>query len=173
MSELSKIKYLKFELCGTPFALALADVREVLPMAKLTVPPQMPSFIEGFLNLASVPIPVFRLDRILELNGQAPTADSHLILIKREQAPFIILVDRVREVFSADAQEHSEVREHLSLNKCVSSQIHVQTGAKSESVQILTIDALLVEQERKLVTEYSAIQQKRLLESWKVVAWAS
>ena len=166
MSESTKVNYLKFELCGASYAVALSDVREVLPMAQLSRPAQMPNLLEGFLNLAARSIPVLRLDRVLDLKSQPPTVDSHLILVNRKTTPFIFVVDRVREVLSVDPSELQTVRDHLSLNNCVVSQI--QRGI--ESIQILNVDSLLLEQERKVVSEFSAAQQKRLLDAWKVAS---
>jgi chemotaxis signal transduction protein len=64
---------LELELAGQLYGIPLREVQEIVPMAQLSGPPDLPAILAGFLNLEGEAIPVVRLDRMLRLPGQ-PTA---------------------------------------------------------------------------------------------------
>jgi purine-binding chemotaxis protein CheW len=73
---------LVFYLAGQLAALPLENVQSIVPMAQLSRPPGLPSPLEGILNLAGRAVPVWRLDRLLQLPEQRAGLYSMLILLK-------------------------------------------------------------------------------------------
>ena len=155
------LRFLHFELSGTSCALPISQVREVLPMAKLLRPPHLPSMLEGFLNIAGVATPILRLDRVLGLSLSEPTASSHLIWLRESSTPMILLVERVHSVFTVTNHEMLSLKEHQTFNHCVVSQVQ----HNDINVHILSVEKLLLTQERKTVEEFALLSQKRLFSS--------
>ena len=63
---------LVFHTSGLSCAFPLEAVREIVPMARLSSPPGLPSGLEGFLDLRGIAVPIVRLDRLFDLPAQHP-----------------------------------------------------------------------------------------------------
>ena len=160
--EVAIHKYLKFEVSGMICAIPLARASSVMPMAELLRPPLMPSLLEGFLNLRGEAIAVVRLDRILRLEASEPTTDSHLLQIKTsaeiKREAFIFVVDRVHEVIALAAKQILSLGANHTFNHCVSAYAEIGQAR----IHLLSVDSLLLEREKRAVSEFSHSSQVRL-----------
>lgn len=70
-----------FRTSGLDCAFPLKTVREIVPMARLSVPPGLPSGLAGFLNLRGTAVPIVRLDRLFDLPEQLPGLHTPMIVL--------------------------------------------------------------------------------------------
>ena len=84
---------LVFHSSGLDCAFPLEAVREIVPMARLSSPPGLPSGLLGFLDLRGTAIPIVRLDRLFDLPEQKPGLHTPMIILRGVLGPIGILVD--------------------------------------------------------------------------------
>ncbi len=150
---------LVFHLAGQLAAIPLAEVGSIVPMAQLTRPPVAPSSMEGILNLAGKAVPVWRLDRLLQLPEQPPGLYSMLMLLKGiADCPTAMLVDRVSEILSVPDSALLPVEARDSFNGCADAEICVS----GQLIHLLSPARILLRQEREALTEFQMIAQRRL-----------
>lgn len=155
-----------FRLGDESFALPVAAVREVVPIAQLARPPQLPALIEGILNLRGVAVPVLRLDRLL---GQTEIAFGleASILVMRDQPPLGLLVGPVDAVRAGDSFQHLPMEGDNSFNGSLVAELVSATG----SAHLLSWPHLLLEAERDRLAEFCARTQARLAETQVADTW--
>jgi purine-binding chemotaxis protein CheW len=148
-----------FHLGGRLAALPFENVERIAPMAQLARPPASPSPLEGILNLAGRPVPVLRLDRLLQLPEQRPGLYSMLIVLKGiSNGRIALLVDRVSEVLSVAASALLPVGEEDSFNACAEAVVSV----RGQTIHLLSPARLLLEKERETLSEFQAMAEQRL-----------
>ncbi|HSV30141.1 MAG TPA: chemotaxis protein CheW, partial [Candidatus Omnitrophota bacterium] len=91
-----------FRLGGEAFGMPVEAVREVVPIAWLAKPPQLPSLVEGILNLGGIAVPVLKLDQVLGLAGARYGLDASILIMKGD-APLGLLVEHVDGVRRLEA----------------------------------------------------------------------
>ncbi len=146
-----------FRLGERDFALPAADVREVVPFAWLSRPLQMPSAVEGVLNLGGDAVPVLRLDRLLALPDGGAGLDSS-ILIMRGRPLLGLLVDRVDFVRRGCEVTVAPLEEERSFNGCVTASV----AFGGDALPLLSWPRLLVAEERMRLGEFQARAQARI-----------
>lgn len=152
----SQLHILVIEVCGHELALRAADIVEVLPAAELSAEPASPSILAGFLNLGGRMLPVLSLARMLG-NVQAPiNLHSQLILVRHGDGNMCLLADQAIKV----AVVRSSALIQLSQDPIA------DTGANlgGRLVPIVEIQRLLLEQERRRISELLEAHQARLNE---------
>jgi purine-binding chemotaxis protein CheW len=149
-----------FRTAGTVFALPVEDVREVVPIARLSRPVQMPSAVEGILNLGGAAVPVLRLERLLGLADARHGLDAS-IMIMRGSPQLGLLVEHVEGVRDAAALTVMPVADRGSFNGCLVAELdHEGRGA-----HLLSWQRLLLQEERMRLAEFQAVAQARLAEA--------
>jgi purine-binding chemotaxis protein CheW len=156
--ELSSIVI--FRLGGEPFALSVADVREVVPYAWLAQPPRMPSFVQGVLNLGGVAVPVLRLDRLLGLPDGEYGLGASILIMKTAAQPLGLLVEHVDDVRSSADFQVLPVEETRSLQGCVIGQVHGAPG----DIPLVSWQKLLLAEEQLRLAQFQDNAQRRLAE---------
>lgn len=106
---------LTFLLRGSVYAIALAQVREIIEFGPLTTVPRMPEFVRGVMNLRGAVLPVIDLGARLGLAGIEPSRKTCVVILEvAETSPALVIgamVDAVSEVIdvpSADIQRAPE-----------------------------------------------------------------
>jgi purine-binding chemotaxis protein CheW len=150
-------RILIFRLCGHLCAIRTECVCEIVPMAQLSCPPGMPTLLQGLLNLAGKMIPVLRLDRLFGLQEHKPDLYTPLLVVRIKETRAALLVDNVLEVAAIPSLVPVVDVQH-SFNSCAEAAIHIG----GETVHLLSVDQILLQQERKCVMEFAAIEQQRL-----------
>lgn len=149
-----------FRTGGQRCALPLKWVREIVHMALLSHPPGLPSILQGFLNLQGEALPVLRLDRLFGLSEQSPGLYTPLVILRNPGPPLALAVDEVTGVFFVSAEGLLPVRETDLFNGCVEAEV-VLGG---QTVHLLSLERLLLEQERRRIAEFQAMERRRLHE---------
>jgi purine-binding chemotaxis protein CheW len=130
-----------------------------MPMAHLERPPGIPSAVDGILNLGGSAVPVWRLDRLLQLSGKPPGLYSMLIVLKGvSDCRTAMLVDRVSEILSVPEAALLPVAAKDSFNGCAEAGVSV----KGQVIHLLSPAQILLRQEREALTGLQAAAQRRL-----------
>jgi purine-binding chemotaxis protein CheW len=146
-----------FDVAGIGCAMALADVREVLPLPHLTRPPGAPTGLEGIADVGGVAVPVLRPAALFGLDpGEGePDLDSHLLVLRG--TPVAILVDRALDVITVSRSGVSDVPDGETLRGCVTGVFTV--GAKR--ISLVSAGRLLNRHERDRLESYAAREARR------------
>jgi purine-binding chemotaxis protein CheW len=149
-----------FELDGQTFGVRLESVGEVVPMAALSRPPSMPSVLEGFLNLRGTSVPVLKLAALLGLPERRLELHTPLIIVRHGSLVLALLVNRVTGIVSIPAGGLMPIAPSGSFNGCVDGQL-AELSAGGDAIQLLSMDRLLLENERRILAEFQAIETTR------------
>jgi len=147
---------LVFDVGEQTCALPLDAVVEILPMASLSRLPGAPSILEGFLNLGGTAIPVLRISRLLEAPFVQIGLYTPLIIVRQANARLGLLVSGIRQI-AASSQCAAMV---LAGHGMVENGVNLD----GKIVPILSMETLLLEQERKRISDLQEVQQERLRE---------
>lgn len=146
-----------FRLGGHALAVRVEAVREVVPVAWLSKPPQMPSIVQGVLDLAGTAVPVLRLDALLGIDDARFGLEAS-ILIMRGDEPLGLLVEHVDGVRRTQDDRVLPVDDARSYNGCLEGLLHGADGL----VPLVAWDRLLLEEERHRLTDFQTRTQARL-----------
>jgi chemotaxis-related protein WspB len=78
------MKAMVFHIGADRYALPLADVQRVLPVASLKALPGAPDFVRGLLDLHGEPVPVIDLSRLAGAPPDAVRYDTRILLVDVE-----------------------------------------------------------------------------------------
>jgi purine-binding chemotaxis protein CheW len=153
-------EFLIFHCSGLDCAFPLEAVREIVPMATLSSPPGLPSALAGILNLRGTAVPIVRLDRLFDLPEQRAGLHTPMIVLRGVLSPIGILVDSVRGIVPAPAAERLNLTRDRTFQGCVTASLQLDAGL----VHVLSPSALLEANEDRLLADYAAMSQARLLQ---------
>lgn len=143
---------------GKRFALPLKAVREIVPMALLARPPGIPSFVEGFLHLGGSAVAVLQPGLLLGFAPTPPRLHTPLVVLRGGAAPAALLVDRVEGVWTAPPGAMVPLSAEDTFNGCAVGAFRDETGVIHE----LAPERILLEQERRRLDEFQAVEQRRV-----------
>jgi purine-binding chemotaxis protein CheW len=149
---------LVFRSNGLDCAFPLEAVREIVPMALLSSPPGTPSGLSGFLNLRGAVIPILRLDRLFDLPEQQPGLYTPLIILRGLDMPIGILVGAVRQIVNASVASLLPLPEKHVFHDCATATATVD----GDVVHVLSPAAILLENERRSLADFQALEKQRL-----------
>jgi len=95
-------KYSIFQLAGYIFGLTLSDVKEIVPLPRITGIPNVHPSILGVFNLRGQIISILDLRRLLNLEINPVSTKSFILIITLKNMFFGIYVDKVLDVLSVD-----------------------------------------------------------------------
>ena len=149
-----------FHSSGRGCAFPLEAVREIVPMARLSTPPGLPSALAGFLNLRGMAIPIVRLDRLFDLPEQKPGLHTPMIVLRGVLAPIGILANSVRGVVRAPPGGLLEIPRDGTFQSCATGAMELD----GDLIYVLSPSALLQANEDRLLADYCARSQERLMQ---------
>jgi purine-binding chemotaxis protein CheW len=155
----STLNLLIFHASGLDCAFPLEAVREIVPMAQLSSPPGLPSGLLGFLDLRGTAIPIVRLDRLFDLAEQKPGLHTPMIILRGVLGAIGILVDSVRGILPAPIARLVDLPEDGTFQGCATAGLQLD----GELIYLLSPVALLGAHEDRLLADYAAVSQARLL----------
>jgi chemotaxis signal transduction protein len=149
-----------FHASGLNCAFPLEDVREIVPMAELSSPPGLPSGLAGFLNLRGTAIPVVRFDRLFNLPEQHPGLHTPMIILRGVLAPIGVLVAAVHAIVAVPSARLLELPGDRTFKGCATAALQID----GDTVHVLSPTTLLEANEDRLLADYGAMMQARLLQ---------
>lgn len=102
------IKILIFDLNGEYYATDILDVERILSYQEPTEMPDVPAFIEGVINHENRILPVINIAKKFKLPTAEIKEQAKIIVIKKEEKRFGIVVDNVYEVKDVDYNSFEE-----------------------------------------------------------------
>lgn len=94
----NEIKMLIFSLNGENYAADIKDVERILGYQVPTVLPDSPYFVKGVINYEEKILPIISLSEKFNFGEDKETESRKIIIVKREDKKFGIIVENVYEV---------------------------------------------------------------------------
>jgi purine-binding chemotaxis protein CheW len=91
-------EFLCFRVSAETYAINIMDIREIIRPREVTEVPRAPAFVSGVLSLRGIIIPIFDMRLRLGLPAVEKTARERIIVLKKAEEFFGILVDEVIQV---------------------------------------------------------------------------
>lgn len=91
-------KILIFSLNGEHYATDIKEVERILGYQEPTVLPDAPVFVKGVINYEQTIIPIISLSRKFSFGDDKECENRKIIVIKRDEKKFGIIVENVYEV---------------------------------------------------------------------------
>jgi purine-binding chemotaxis protein CheW len=95
---LSSCQLVVFNLGLEEYAVNITYAKEIIRIPKITRIPNVPSFVEGIINLRGKVIPIFDLKRRFDIGELERGIDSRLLILDLDGIRLGIVVDDVSEV---------------------------------------------------------------------------
>ncbi|OOM16293.1 chemotaxis protein CheW [Clostridium saccharobutylicum] len=92
------VKMLIFGLNGEHYATDIKEVERILGYQEPTILPESPVFVKGVINYEQSILPIISLSRKFKLGEDKEDENRKIIVIKREEKKFGIIVESVYEV---------------------------------------------------------------------------
>ncbi|BCZ48648.1 chemotaxis protein CheW [Clostridium gelidum] len=94
----SEIKILIFGLNGEHYATNIKEVERILGYQEPTVLPDAPTFVKGVINYEQSILPIISLSRKFNFGQDKESENRKIIVVKRKENKFGIIVENVYEV---------------------------------------------------------------------------
>lgn len=127
-------------------------------MAYLHTPPGLPSILAGILNLRGTAVPVLRLELLFGMPETEPALHTPLIILKDSNGAFGLLVEKVDRIISLPPDQVLGTPETDTFNGCAIG----ATDDGSDIVHVLSVERILIENERRVVNEFREVAQARI-----------
>ncbi|MBD7916336.1 purine-binding chemotaxis protein CheW [Clostridium sp. Sa3CUN1] len=145
---MKEIKILVFKLRNEFYATDIMEVERILGYEEPTALPDSPSFLEGVINYENSVLPIINLVDKFKLKKEE-SLDKKIIVVKRENGKFGILVDSVSEVINI---LEDEIKNPNSLSTLISQKYIKGLIKKKESIIImLDLEKVLTAQEEEII----------------------
>lgn len=157
--EHTRMWIFQFQVSDTIFGLEVEDTKEVVHMAELIIPPGLPSFLSGFVNIEGQAIPVVALSILMGFPEQSIEMYTPLVIMGKEQTIAALIVEKVLKVEPIEGNQLYPLDDESIFNQCVS-----KSGKNSDGdvFYLLSPERILLAQEQQMMTEFQAMAQKRL-----------
>ena len=127
-------------------------------MAALSTPPAMPELLSGLLNLGGELIPVVATEALFGLPFRPCHLHAALIVLADSDKLLALTAQRVCELAAIPPEELCPLREHKTLNDCVTAEFRME----DRRVHVLSTSRLLLREERERAHSFAAEEARRL-----------
>jgi purine-binding chemotaxis protein CheW len=127
-------KFLTFNIGKEEYGIEVQYVTQILGLQKITELPEMPSFIQGVINLRGNVIPVIDVRLRFSFEKREYDERTCIIVIDINNVSVGLIVDQVKEVIDIPL---SNIEPPPSVNKSVESQYIQGLGKIGDSVKII------------------------------------
>lgn len=143
-----EVKILVFKLGNEFYATDIMEVERILGYEEPTTLPDSPRFLDGVINYENSVLPIINLVDRFKLKVEN-TLDKKIIVVKRDNGKFGILVDSVSEVLSILDEE---VKKPDSLTTLISERYIKGFIKKQENIIImLDLENVLTVEEEEII----------------------
>jgi purine-binding chemotaxis protein CheW len=151
-------RHLVFRLDDLAYAVPIANVEEIVPMAELISVAGAPSFLAGFLDVGGQLVAVVSMRRLLAMPDRPRELYTPLVILKSTPLSIALEVDDVTQIVELD--DSVSIAQGNSLNDCASAVARID----GRPVVLLAPERILLEQERRRLGELAESAQRRLAE---------
>ncbi|MBP2072603.1 MULTISPECIES: chemotaxis protein CheW [Thermoanaerobacterium] len=140
-----------FKLNDEEFCVDIMDVLEIIRMQTITKVPDVPSFVEGIINLRGTVIPIIDLKKRLKLKLTNYDDDTRIIIIKINEKSVGFIVDSVTEVLHV---ENDSIKEAPDIIAGIGKE-YIESVVSYDDRLIINLDLekILTESEKKEIEE--------------------
>ncbi|AGB19177.1 chemotaxis protein CheW [Thermoanaerobacterium thermosaccharolyticum] len=140
-----------FKLNDEEFCVDIMDVLEIIRMQTITKVPDVPSFVEGIINLRGTVIPIIDLKKRLKLKLTNYDDDTRIIIIKINEKSIGFIVDSVTEVLHV---ENDSIKEAPDIIAGIGKE-YIESVVSYDDRLIINLDLekILTENEKKEIEE--------------------
>ena len=100
----NEMKILIFGLNGEHYATNIKDVERILGYQEPTVLPEAPTFVKGVINHEERILPIISLSTKFNIGEDKESSDRKIIVVKRDENKFGIIVENVYEVRDVNSE---------------------------------------------------------------------
>lgn len=104
-------RYLQFDLGNERYAIALLNVKEVIPLPETTPLPDSPSYYIGIMNLRGQIISIMDFRKKLNIKPKEDKEEEAVIIVEFEGVGIGLVVDSINRVLTVGSSEVAEVPE--------------------------------------------------------------
>lgn len=119
-SRTASVLYVVFVLSSEYYGVDMRDTYRVLPMEALARVPNMPSFLQGAVNLRGILVPVLDLRTRLGLEMTRQTAENRIVVVNTAGQDIGFIVDAVTGVLPVPMSSIEAVNESGTRSNCLS-----------------------------------------------------
>ncbi|MDK2805720.1 MAG: purine-binding chemotaxis protein CheW [Thermoanaerobacterium sp.] len=140
-----------FKLNDEEFCVDIMDVLEIIRMQTITKVPDVPSFVEGIINLRGTVIPIIDLKKRLKLKLTDYDDDTRIIIIKINEKSVGFIVDSVTEVLHV---ENDSIKEAPDIIAGIGKE-YIESVVSYDDRLIINLDLekILTESEKREIEE--------------------
>lgn len=139
-----------FKLLDQEYSIDIMRVLEIVNYEPVRKVPEVPSYVEGIINLRGTIYPILNLRERLHLPQHEALHETKIILMNMEETKVGFMVDSVCEILTLD-EEQIEMTPKI-LEKYESKYIKGVIKKDERIIVIFDIDALILEGEEKMLT---------------------
>lgn len=145
---MKEIKVLVFKLGNECYATNIMEVERILGYENPTILPDSPKFLDGVINYENTILPIINLVNKFNLN-QLKNIDKKIIVIKRENSKFGILVDSVTEVLTILEED---IKNPSSLTTLISKKyMNGFIKEKGNIIIMINLEEILTVEEEEII----------------------
>ncbi|SET36672.1 purine-binding chemotaxis protein CheW [Natronincola peptidivorans] len=140
-------QYVIFKLCGEEYGVEIDHVQEITEYKKATKVPNVPSFIEGVINLRGNITPIVSLKKKFNLQEDEIKDSNRIIIINLKNRHVGFIVDDASQVLTMDEKQIDNPPEILT---GIDRQYIIGIGKVEEKIIImLDLEKILSEDEKE------------------------
>jgi len=144
MYKVSSISYIVFMLNNEEYGIEILYAQEIIRIPKqISKIPNMPSYVEGVINLRGKVITVINLSKRFAFEETKVSLDSRLLIVELDGTMLALIVDDVSEIISI---EDSSIEKLNSVISQIGNNSLKGIG-KIEKRLIILLDALMLKTE--------------------------
>ena len=140
-----------FKLLDQEYSIDIMRVLEIVNYEPARKVPEVPTYIEGIINLRGTIYPIVNLRERLHMPQPEATSDIKIILMHLEETKVGFMVDSVCEILTVD-EEEIEKAPHM-LEKYESKYIEGIIKKEDRIIVILDVELLVGEEDEKVLLE--------------------
>ncbi|MGL5084132.1 MAG: chemotaxis protein CheW [Clostridium sp.] len=143
-----EMKVLVFKLNEEFYATDIMEVERILGYEMPTELPESPDFLDGVIKYEEGVLPIINLSNKFRLKSREINEDNKIIVVKRENGKFGILVDGVCEVMNIN---EDEIDKPMSISTLISQKYIKGIVKKDKLIIMLDLAKVLTEEEAEKV----------------------
>ena len=153
-----EVKVLVFKVGNEFYATDIMEVERILGFEEPTVLPNSPSFLEGIINYESSVLPIINLVDKFKLKVE-DAIDKKIIVVRKNDGKFGILVDSVSEVLNIISDE---IKNPSSLRTLISEKFIKGLIKRNENIIImLDLERILTVEEEDIIFRGEILEREK------------
>ena len=112
--SISIAQVVSFNLASEHYGINILNVQEIILVSEITSIPEVPSYVEGLINLRGKVIPVIDLRRRFGLSAVDYSENTRIIVTNTSQRTIGLVVDEVHEVLRLEENQIEPLPERLT-----------------------------------------------------------